>query len=187
VHPLGVSEIPSGIAIWNVDPARSIVQFAVKQLVISTVKGRFSGVEVTLRIDENKPENSSIEARIAAASVDTGNPRRDKHLRSDDFLGAEKYPYIVFRSTLLRRLGGKFAPTGDLTIHGVTREVTLAAQCQREDEDTGSGDHRATFAATTEISRKQFGVCWNLLAEGGGAIIGDTVKVTIQLTAVRQR
>ena len=171
---------------WTVDPAHSIVEFAVKHLVVTTVKGRFREFEGTVQIDEAHPENSSVSASIDVASIDTNVPDRDAHLRSDDFFNAEMYPKITFRSTGVERLDDtKFRIHGDLTIRDVIKEVVLDGEFEGQVDDPW-GNRRAAFTATTEISRKEFGVRWNQLIESGGAVVSDNVKITLHIEAVRQ-
>jgi len=171
---------------WTIDPTHSIAEFAVKHLVITTVKGRFRDLEGTIEIDEAQPENSSVEAKIAVASVDTNVEDRDKHLRSDDFFNAEQFPYLTFRSTRIERFGEeRFKLIGELTIRDVTKEVDLDGEYEGQIADPW-GNQRAAFTATTQISRKEFGIRWNQALETGGAVVGDNVKITLHLEAVRQ-
>ncbi len=171
---------------WTIDPTHSIAEFAVKHLVVTTVKGRFRDLEGTIEIDEAQPENSSVEAKIAVASVDTNVEDRDKHLRSDDFFNAEQFPYLTFRSTRIERLGEeRFKLIGELTIRDVTKEVDLDGEYEGQIADPW-GNQRAAFTATTQISRKEFGIRWNQALETGGAVVGDNVKITLHLEAVRQ-
>lgn len=171
---------------WTIDPTHSSVEFAVKHLVVATVKGRFRDLEGTIHLDEEEPENSSVSATIDVASIDTDVADRDAHLRSDDFLNAEKHPKITFESTRLERLDDtNYRVHGDLTIRDVTKEVALDTEFEGEVNDPW-GNRRAAFAATTQINRKEFGVKWNQLIETGGAVAGDTVKITLNIQAVRQ-
>ena len=177
----------AGTKTWSIDPAHSSAEFAVKHMMVSTVKGRFQGVEGTVRIDEAKPEASQIEAAIDVASLDTGVEQRDAHLRSDDFFNAERFPKISFRGTKIER--AEHAPTwtltGDLTIRDVTRSVVLDVEEDGRGLDA-MGKDRAGFIAETKISRKDFGVNWNGLIETGGVVVGDTVKITLNIAVVRQ-
>jgi polyisoprenoid-binding protein YceI len=176
----------TSISTWTVDPTHSIVEFAVKHLVITTVKGRFRDFEATLRIDESHPENSSVSASVDVASVDTDTPDRDAHLRSDDFFNAERYPKITFQSTNVERVDDThYKVHGDLTIRDVTKQVVLDAEFEGEVDDPW-GHRRAGFTATTQISRNEFGVKWNQLIEAGGAVVSDNVKITLHVEAVRQ-
>jgi len=171
---------------WTIDPTHSIAEFAVKHLVVTTVKGRFRDLEGTIEIDEAQPENSSVEAKIAVASVDTNVEDRDKHLRSEHFFNAEQFPYLTFRSTRIEPLGeDRFKLIGELTIRDVTKEVDLDGEYEGQIADPW-GNQRAAFTATTQISRKEFGIRWNQALETGGAVVGDNVKITLHLEAVRQ-
>src|SRR5437867_3508571 len=173
--------------VWTGDPTHSIAEFAVKHLVVATVKGRFRDLEATLNIDETSPEDSWVEAKIAVASVDTNVEARDADLRSDNFFSADQFPYITFRSTRVERLNAeRFRMAGDLTIKDVTKEVVLDGEYEGQIEDP-RGNNRAGFTATTEISRKEFGIRWNQLIESGGAVVGDNVKITLHIEAVRKK
>jgi len=172
---------------WTLDPTHSIAEFSVKHLVVTTVKGRFREVEATLNIDEDNIENSSVTANIDVASIDTNLADRDAHLRSDDFFNAEQYPKINFQSTRVEKVkGDKYLVHGDLTIRDVTRPVALDAEFEGEINDPW-GNRRAAFTATTQISRKEFGVRWNQALETGGAVVSDNVKITLHIEAVEQK
>ena len=171
---------------WTIDPTHSIAEFAVKHLVVTTVKGRFRDLEATLNIDEDNPENSSVTASIDVASIDTNVPDRDAHLRSDDFFNAEQYPKITFASTRVEKAGrSDYKVHGVLTIRDVSRPVVLNTEFEGEIDDPW-GNRRAAFTATTQISRKEFGVKWNQLVEAGGAVVSDNIKITLHLETVRQ-
>jgi len=170
---------------WTIDPAHSIAEFAVKHMVVTTVKGRFRELEGTLQIDEARPENSSVSASVDVASIDTSVADRDAHLRSDDFFNAEKYPKITFRSTRVERVDDThFKVVGGLTIRDVIREVVLDGEYEGQIDDPW-GNRRAGFTATTQISRKEFGVRWNQLIESGGAVVSDSVKITLHIEVIR--
>jgi len=172
---------------WTIDPTHSIAEFAVKHLVITTVKGHFRNFEGTLHIDEAQPKNSSVEAKIAVASIDTNLADRDAHLRSDDFFNAEQYPRITFRSTSIESAGrDHYKIAGDLTIRDVTKEVVLDTEFEGQIDDP-MGNRRAAFTATTQISRKEFGVKWNQALETGGMIVSDNVKITLHIEAIQQK
>jgi polyisoprenoid-binding protein YceI len=181
------TEAPATTTTWTADPMHSIAEFAVKHFVVTTVKGRFRDLEATLHIDEGNPENSWAEAKIAVASVDTNVEIRDNDLRSDNFFSAERFPYITFRSTRLERLDEeRFRLTGDLTIRDVTKQVVLDGEYEGQIDDP-YGSRRAAFTATTRIRRSDFGMRWNQVLEGGGVTVGDEVKITIHIEAVRQK
>jgi polyisoprenoid-binding protein YceI len=177
---------PTTTSTWAIDSVHSLAEFAVKHMMISTVKGRFGSMTGTLLIDEANPTNSSVTTSIDVASIDTREPQRDAHLRSDDFLNAEQFPHITFRSTRVERISDEeWRVTGDLTIRDVTQVVTLDTDFEGRITDP-YGKERAGFTAQTTLSRKAFGLKWNALLETGGAVVGDTVKVTLHLEAVRQ-
>ena len=178
---------PARTNTWTIDPTHSIAEFAVKHLVVTTVKGRFRDLEGTIEIDEAQPENSAVEAKIAVASVDTNVEDRDNHLRSDDFFNAERFPYLTFRSTRIERIDEeRFKLVGDLTIRDVTKEVALDGEYEGQIADPW-GNQRAAFTATTQISRKEFNIRYNQVLETGGAVVGDNVKITLHLEAIRQK
>ena len=152
---------------WSVDPAHSSVEFAVRHLMITTVKGRFTEVEGTVVLDEANPAASSADITVQVSSIDTREAQRDAHLRSADFFEIEKYPTLTFRSSGVRDVSAEgFKLVGDLTIHGVTREVALDVVHEGRAKDPWGGE-RAGYAATTKIKRSDFGLTWNQLLETG--------------------
>lgn len=170
--------------LWVVDREHSKAEFAVRYLVSETV-GVFGEVAGTISMDEENPENSSVEATIDVSSIDTGSQRRDQDLfEREDFLEAENFPEITFQSTQVEPSGSdRMKVTGNLTIRDVTREVVLDVQYKDHNID-GAGTHRATFEAETELSREEFGIDWG--GTPGQAVIGDAVTVKLHLEAVRQ-
>jgi polyisoprenoid-binding protein YceI len=177
---------PTRTSTWQIDPSHSSAEFAVKHFMISTVKGRFTRFDGRLHIDEQEPENSWVEARIETASVETGVDQRDAHLRSDDFFNAEAYPYITFRSTRAQRVGpDRWQITGDLTIRDVTREVVLDTNFEGEGRDF-TGNRRSAFLAETSIDRRDFGLKYNAVIEGGTVVVGDKVKISLNIEAALQ-
>ena len=179
-------QAPAGATTWKLDPAHTHVEFAVRHLMVSTVKGRFGEVDGTITLDEANPAASSFEARIPVASIDTKEPNRDAHLRSADFFDAENHPYLTFVSRRIEPRGGdEFTAYGDLTIRGVTREVAL------EGEFAGAGQSPygfrvAGFSARTKINRRDFGLNWNAALETGGVLVGDEVKISLEVEAIQQ-
>ena len=170
---------------WTVDPAHSTAEFAVKHMMISTVKGSFSNVSGTLTGDERDPEHASIEITIPVAGIDTREPTRDAHLRSADFFDVERYPEIKFRSTRITRLGAnKFSVTGDLTIRDVTRPIVVSVESGGRGRDPWGGE-RVGFSATTTIDRLDFGLRWNQALEAGGVLVGNEVKISVDLELVK--
>jgi polyisoprenoid-binding protein YceI len=175
---------------WSIDPVHSQVDFAVKHMMFTTVRGRFSDVEGAIQLDAENPERSSVEVRIAAASIDTHVKDRDNHLRSEEFLDAEHHPELTFRSTKVNAEsaspGDPFQVTGDLTIRGTTREVTLTGRIEGTGTDPWGGT-RLGASAQTSIDRRDFGLTWNQALEAGGVLVGVEVKIELQVQAVQQQ
>ena len=177
---------PTTFTTWSLDPAHSHVEFAVKHLMISTVKGRFGVVRGTVRLDDNDPARGQAEIEIDTDSIDTREPKRDAHLRSADFFDVETFPSITFRSTRIAdTTGDRFKLIGDLTIHGVTREVTLDVTAEGRGKDPWGGE-RAGFSAATKIKRSDFGLTWNQALETGGFVVGDDIKISLDVEVVKQ-
>jgi polyisoprenoid-binding protein YceI len=176
----------SSISQWRVDPAHTRVEFAVKHLMITTVRGHFADVDGTVREDATDPRRSSIEVSIKAASVDTGVDQRDAHLRSPDFFDAEQFPSLTFRSTNIAPAGeNKLKVTGDLTIKGVTKPVVLDVTEEGRGGDPWGGN-RAGFSATAKIDRRDFGLTWNQALEKGGWAVANEVRINLDIQLVRQ-
>lgn len=175
----------TAVSTWNIDATHSIAEFAVKHMMIATVKGRFGSLGGAITADEANPLASSVTASIDVASIDTKDEQRDAHLKSDDFFNAEKFPKITFVSKRVERVDAEnYRVTGDLTIRDVTKEVVLDTEFEGQVVDPW-GNQRAGFTATTQISRADFGVNFNGLLETGGVIVGDKVKITLNIEAVR--
>ncbi|HXH22724.1 MAG TPA: YceI family protein [Dehalococcoidia bacterium] len=180
-----MTALETRVGTWRIDPAHSVAEFAVKHLVVSTVKGRFHELDGRIHLDEERPEASTVEARIGVASIDTGIGDRDAHLRSDDFFNAERHPYITFRSRRVERVSDdEWRVTGDLTVRDITREVTLATRF--EGRSHGTAGEVVAFTAETAISRKEFGLKWNAVLESGTVVVGDRVSVVLHIEAVRE-
>jgi polyisoprenoid-binding protein YceI len=180
------TETRQAVSTWSIDTAHSSAEFAVKHMMVTTVKGRFAIAEGTLEIDAGEPTRSRVDAAIDVASVDTGVADRDAHLRSDDFFNAERYPRFTFKSTSIERVDdARWRMTGDLTMRDVTRSVVLDVEFEGRGVDA-FGKDRAGFVATTKINRKDFGVNWNGAIEAGGVVVSDAVKITLNVAAVRQ-
>jgi len=172
---------------WNIDATHSQATFSVKHMMISTVRGHFEVLSGQLHIDEEHPESSWVEAEVDAASINTRDARRDGHLKSPDFFDVEKYPKITFKSTKVEGKGDdEYRVTGDLTIHGVTKEVTFEAEYAGQLPKDLYGMQRAAFSAKATINRKDFGLNWNVALESGGVLVGDKVNIEIDLAAVQQ-
>ena len=170
---------------WEIDPAHTDVSFAVKHLMISTVRGRFGSVRGTFRLDEAEPARSSVSVEIDAASIDTRQEQRDAHLRSADFLDAEVHPLLTFASRVVEPTGkDRLRVTGDLTIRGTSRAVVLDVTDEGRGGDPWGGQ-RAAFSATTTIDRRDFGLTWNQALEAGGVLVGNEIRISLDVQAVR--
>jgi len=173
-------------ATWNIDPVHTVAEFKVKHMMISNVKGLFTKVAGAMTLDEADVTKSRIEASIEAGSVNTRDAQRDAHLKSADFFDVEKFPTLSFKSTRVTRTGdGELAVTGDLTIHGVTREVVFAVEGPTPPAKDPWGNTRVGLSATTKISRKDYGLTWNAALETGGILVGDEVTITLDAQLVR--
>ena len=169
---------------WTHDAAHSQVEFSVKHMMITTVRGQFRKFTVDVDFDEDAPEKSYVVAHLDASSIDTGMEARDAHLKSADFFEVESYPELTFRSTSIARDGDGYEIAGDLTIKGKTHPVTLAAEIGGIVPNM-QGGRRAGFNATTKISRKDFGLTWNQVLEAGGLAVGDEIKISIDLAVTQ--
>ena len=169
--------------VYEIDGAHTSVEFVGRHLMITKVRGRFSDVTGRVTVAEN-PEDSHVEVAIGAASVSTGNADRDRHLRSADFFDVEHFPEVTFRSTLVRGLpSSTWEVVGDLTVHGVTRPVTLQVDFDGADVSP-TGDERIGFSAATEVNREDFGLTWNMALETGGLLVGKTVRIELSVQAI---
>jgi polyisoprenoid-binding protein YceI len=167
---------------WQIDPNHSAAQFAVRHLAISTVRGAFTKVNGTVQLDDKDLSKSSVDVTIETASVDTRVAARDKDLRSDHFFDVEKYPTITFKSTKVEQAEpGKLKVTGDLTIHGVTKQVVLDVEGPTGAVKDPWGNQRAAVSATTKINRQDYGMKWNNVMDGGGLVVGDDVSITLDV------
>jgi polyisoprenoid-binding protein YceI len=170
---------------YEIDSTHSSAHFSVRHLMVSNVRGEFTKVSGTVKFDPENPSASSVEATIDANSISTRDPQRDGHLKSAEFLDTEKFPTITFRSKKVEIHAGGGKVTGDLTIHGVTREVTLDVEGPSAEVKDPWGKQRIGASATTKIDRKEFGVVWNSPLETGGVMIGDEVKINLDVEFVR--
>ena len=175
------------MTIWQLDPAHTTIEFAVKHMMFTTVRGRFKKFTGTIRVDEQNPDRSGVEVDIEAVSIDTGEPDRDAHLRSADFLDADKHPKILFRSTrvdgAMKKGGDRFKVIGELEIRGQALPVTLDATFEGIGKDPW-GKERGGFSARTEIDRREWGLRWNQALETGGVLVGHAVKIEIEAQAI---
>ena len=171
---------------WNIDPTHSEVELVVRHMMVAKVRGRFREFSGTISVAE-APEESTVEATINAASIDTGDPNRDAHLRGPDFLDVERYPEITYRSTSVRHKDGdRWDVTGDLTVRGVTRTITIDVEFCGLVTDPW-GNQRAGILGTTEIDRDDFHLTWNQALDSGGFVLGKGVKVDLDIEAVREQ
>lgn len=173
---------------WNIDPSHSLIEFAAKHMMITTVKGRLADARGTLTIDEANPARSSARVEFDAKSLDTRAEQRDQHLRSGDFLDVEQFPTISFATRRIEGAaatpGAGFRVVGDLTIRGVTKEVVLDATYEGRGRDPWGGE-RVSFSADTKIDRREFGLVWNAALETGGVLVSNDIKIHIEVQAVR--
>lgn len=171
---------------WNIDPQHTQIEFSVRHMMISKVRGQFKSFEGTLDINTDNPAASSVAGTIDVASIDTREPQRDAHLRSADFFDAEKYPKLSFRSSRIEPAGkGHYKVVGDLTIKDVTREVVFDVTDEGRAQDPW-GNQRWGVSASTRLNRKDFGLTWNVALETGGWLVGDDVTITAEVELVKQ-
>ncbi|HUA87710.1 MAG TPA: YceI family protein [Bryobacteraceae bacterium] len=172
---------------YDIDPAHTSAQFKVRHLMISHVKGEFTKISGSVIFDPQNLAASSIEVTIDAASISTREPQRDAHLKSAEFLDVEKFPSIVFKSAKITATGkDSYHAAGELTIHGVTRPVTLDVEGMTPEAKDPWGFLRRGATASTTIDRKDFGVAWNAALETGGVMVGDQVQITIDVEMARK-
>ena len=170
---------------WKADPVHCEIAFSVRHLMISKLRGRFTSYDVTIVTSED-PLGSSVAATIDLASIDTGNEPRDNHLRSADYFEVETYPTMSYRSTGIRRTDDGWVIDGELTLHGVTRQVPLTGEVNGFGPDLWGGQ-RAGFSATAQISRRDFGIDISIPMDGGGVVVGDKVSISLEIEAVLQK
>jgi len=170
---------------WAIDPSHTVAEFAVKHMVVATTKGRFKGVEGRINLDEANLAGSSVEVSIDTATVDSGDDKRDGHLKSPDFFDVEIYPAITFKSTKVDGDGDRFHVHGDLTIRDVTKPVVLEVE-RLGGGKTPFGTEILAYEAKTKINRKDYGLTWNAATETGGLLVGEDVKISIDIETVKQ-
>jgi polyisoprenoid-binding protein YceI len=175
---------PATRTTWHIDPSHSLIEFSVRHMMVSTVKGRFTQFQGTIVDVADDPTQSSVEVTIDPTSITTGDDKRDGHLRSADFFNVEQHPTITFKSRRIEGSREEFTVTGDLTILGVTREVSLDVTFNGIGTNP-YGKTVAGFSAETKISRKEWGLNWNVALEAGGVLVSDQLKVSIELQAVK--
>jgi polyisoprenoid-binding protein YceI len=179
------TELTTLTGTYTIDPSHSTIGFVARHAMVTKVRGAFNEFEGTAVLDGDRPENSSATLTIQAKSIDTRNAQRDDHLRTNDFLALEQYPTITFVSTGVRQTDATtFELTGDLTIRGVTRSVTVPFEFEGAATDP-FGNYRAGFSGSTTINRKDFGVNWNAALETGGVLVSDKVTLEFDISAVK--
>jgi polyisoprenoid-binding protein YceI len=188
----GIDEMSTAIkpevntSTWQIDPVHSTAQFKVKHMMISNVKGEFTAISGTLERNDTDITKSKIEASIDATTINTREPQRDAHLKSADFLETEKHPVLTFKSTSIsKQKSGHLTVNGDLTIHGVTRNVVFDVEAPSAPQKDPWGHMRIGFSATTQIKRKDFGLTWNTVLETGGILVGEEVTITLDVEFVK--
>jgi len=176
---------PATRTTWKLDPTHTTIEFVAKHMMITTVKGRFTEFDGTIVADEENVADSQVDVTMKAASLDTRVEQRDQHLRSADFLDVENYADVAFKSTRVEGEKEKFKLTGDLTIRGTTRPVTLDVTFEGTGKDPWGGT-RSSFSAHGKIDRRDYGLTWNVALETGGILVSNEVKINIEAQAVLQ-
>jgi polyisoprenoid-binding protein YceI len=174
------------LATWNIDAVHSGIHFSIRHLVIAKVRGKFTKFSGAIELDEADMTHSKVHVEIDIASIDTGEPQRDGHLKSPDFFDAEKFPKGTFASKSIKKSGDEYDVTGDLTIHGVTKEITLRSTFEGKGKDPWGGE-RVAFGAKTTLNREDFGLKWNQALETGGVVVGSKVELEIEVEAVKAK
>lgn len=177
-----ISTGPIAVTTWNLDPIHSSAQFKVKHMMISNVKGEFSAIKGSLTLDSTDITKSRVEATIDVATINTREEQRDTHLKSADFFDLARYPTLTFKSTHVAKTGvDTLKVSGDLTIRGVTRNVVLDVEGPTAAIKDPYGNTRIGLSASTHINRKDFGLTWNSILEGGGILVGEEIAITLDL------
>ena len=183
---LAAPETTATTTTWNIDPVHSVAEFKVKHMMISNVKGQFTKIDGVLALDEQDLTKSWVEASIDGASINTRDAQRDTHLKSADFFDVEKFPALTFKSTRVERTNdGELAVSGDLTLHGVTRQVVFSVEGPTPPAKDPWGNTRVGLEATTKINRKDFGLTWNAALETGGILVGEEVTLTLDVQFIQ--
>jgi len=165
---------------WELDPAHSVIEFSVRHMMVSTVKGRFEKIKGTVELDDKDVTKSTVEVTIDLSSVNTNEPKRDSHLKSPDFFDIAKFPAATFKSTKVQRTGkNKLKVTGDLDLHGVKKQVILEVEGPSEPAKTPFGTAVRGVHATTKIDRKDFEIGWNKVLDNGGVLVGNEVSLDL--------
>lgn len=169
---------------WTIDPTHTTIGFSARHAMVAKVRGNFGEFSGTFTLDGDNPASSATELTAMTSSIDTRNPARDAHLKSADFLDVESFPTLTFTSASVSGAENAFVVTGDLTIHGVTKSVPVTFELLGVSTDPWGGI-RIGFEGSTEISRKDFGLVWNTALETGGVLVGDTIKINLDVEAVK--
>ncbi|WP_263359677.1 YceI family protein [Acidicapsa ligni] len=176
----------SPTTVWKMDPAHSRAEFKIRHMMISNVKGSFSGLSGTLLENTTDHSWSEIDASIDISTLNTGDAQRDTHLKSVDFFHQEQHPAMTFKSTTVEKKGNEeYSVTGDLTIHGITKVVTFAVEGPSAPGKDPYGNTRIGLSATTKINRKDFGLTWNAALETGGVLVGEDVQIVLDVQFIR--
>jgi polyisoprenoid-binding protein YceI len=176
----------AAVTTWKIDPVHSSAEFKVKHMMVSNIKGSIQGMTGDLTEHATDASLSSIDATLDASTVNTGLADRDAHLKAADFLDTEKYPKITFKSTKVEKKGSEeYAVTGNLTIHGVTKPVTLTVEGPSAPQKDPYGNTRIGLSATTKINRRDYGLSYNGLLEAGGLVVGDEVHITLDVEFIK--
>jgi len=177
---------PASVSTWNVDPVHSHAEFKVKHMMISNVKGNFSGLAGQLALHDSDHSLTRIDASVDVSTLSTGDAQRDGHLKSAEFFDAGNFPKMTFVSTRVeRKADGDYAVSGDLTVHGVTKPTTFAVTDVSEPAKDPWGNMRIGVAATTKINRKDFGLTWNAALETGGVLVGEEIAISLEVQFIR--
>lgn len=181
--PTKASELSIEPGVWNLDTSHSAVEFTVRHLVVTKVRGSFGKYTASVEIADDLTQ-SKISAEIDVASVTTGENDRDNHLRSADFFDAENFPKITFKSTSIAPAGNQYQLTGDLTMHNTTRSITLDLEFNGISKDP-YGNTRSGYSASGELSRKDFGMEWNVPLEGSGVLVSDKIQINLEIQLIK--
>jgi polyisoprenoid-binding protein YceI len=173
-------------AVYALDPAHTTVEFVVRHLMITKVRGRFTAFDGSVELEPGSEVPAAIQATIQAGSIDTREEQRDAHLRSADFFDVEKFPTLEFESTRIYGTPDEFTIEGKLTIHGVKRDVSLRGSFEGQAKDPWGG-FRVGYSAHATINRKDFGLTWNAALETGGVVVGDEVRIELNVEAIRKQ
>jgi len=178
---------PAATTTWQIDPAHTAAGFSVKHMMIATVRGQFKGVTGTVNWDDQDINKSSVDVTIDTNTVDTGEPKRDADLKSANFFDVANYPTITFKSTKIEQISaGKMKVTGNLTIHGITKQVVLDVEGPSGAIKDPWGKTRVALNATTTVNRMDYGVKWNANLDGGGVVVADNVNINIDLEMTKK-